>query len=89
MKLKDGYMLRCVAGKYIVVAVGDASVDFNGIITTNETGAFLWKLLENETTENDLINSLISEYDVDPETANKDVSAFVKNLKDAELLLNE
>ena len=44
MKIKDGYMVREVAGSQIVVPVGERTVDFNGIITLNETAAFLcWR----------------------------------------------
>jgi len=46
MKVKEGYMLREVAGNSVVVAVGKATLDFNGLITLNSTGTFLWKLLE-------------------------------------------
>ena len=56
------------------------------IITINETGAFLWKTLENEVLEEDLIKALTDEYDVDEETAKKDVFAFIEKLKSAELL---
>ena len=38
MKTKKGFMLRQTAGRNIVVAVGQASEEFNGLITLNETG---------------------------------------------------
>ena len=43
MKIKQGFMLREVAGNYVVVAVGEASKKFNGVINLNESGAFIWK----------------------------------------------
>ena len=43
MKIKDGFMLRKVGGQNVVVAVGKASRDFNGIIRLNDTGRFLWE----------------------------------------------
>lgn len=43
MKIKDGFMLRKVGGQYVVVAFGEASRSFNGIIRLNETGKFLWE----------------------------------------------
>ena len=48
MKIKQGFILREVAGSYLVVAVGEAVKRFNGVINLNETGAFLWRLLEKE-----------------------------------------
>ena len=50
MKIRNGFMLRKVGGQNVVVAVGAASRDFNGIIKLNETGAFLWELLKSERT---------------------------------------
>ena len=86
MKIKDGFILREVAGNYIVVAVGNAVKDFNGVITLNETGSFLWKKLEVGATEEELKSALLEEYDVSEELATKDISAFIKKLTDAGLV---
>lgn len=43
MKIKNGFILRNVSDAYVVVAVGEAAKDFNGMITLNETGAFYGK----------------------------------------------
>lgn len=89
MKLKDGYILREVAGNYIVVAVGDEALDFNGLITTNETGAYLWEKLSENISEQELVEALLSEYEVDEKTAIEDISGFLNKLRNAELLINE
>ena len=47
MKIKDGYIIREVAGSNIVVPIGDEQMSFGGIMTLNPVGAFIWKLLEN------------------------------------------
>ena len=44
MKIRDTYILRSVAGENLVVAVG-ANVNFNSVMTLNETGKFLWEKL--------------------------------------------
>ena len=69
MKIKEGYILREVADNYLVVAVGGAVKDFKGVITLNETGAFLWKALEKGADEQSLVSSLLDEYDVKKEQA--------------------
>ncbi len=84
MKTKKGYILRTVAGSFVVVAVG--RLDFNGMITLNETGALLWKRLEQGATEQELIDALLAEYDVSAETAAADVTAFLDKMKGADLL---
>ena len=86
MTLKKGLILKEVAGSYIVVAVGSAVKTLNGIITLNKTGAFLWKELESDKTEQELIDALLSRFDVQPETAKKDVADFITAIKNANLL---
>lgn len=86
MKIKDGFMLREVAGNYIVVAVGNAVKEFNGMINLNETGAFMWKVLEKGGDEQDILTAMLNEYEVDEETAKADIKEFVENLVKAGLL---
>ena len=86
MKIKEGYILREVADNYLVVAVGGAVKDFKGVITLNETGAFLWKALEKGADEQSLVSSLLDEYDVKKEQAEKDVATFIEKLQGANLI---
>jgi hypothetical protein len=86
MKIKKGFILREMNDMNIVVAVGDAAKEFNGIITLNSTAVFMWKELENGCTQDELVSSLTSAYSVDKEKAAEDVKKFVKKLKDAELI---
>lgn len=82
MKIKKNFILREVAGTYIVVAVGEAVKNFKSIINLNKTGAFLWKKLELGATEEELVKEIISEYEVEEEIAKKDVFAFIQRLKE-------
>ena len=87
MKIKNGFLLRKVSDVYVVVAVGDVSKDFNGIITLNSTGAFLWeKLAEGCEGKESLVNALLEEYDVEKAVAEKDVDAFIERIKSIEAL---
>ena len=86
MKIKEGFILREVAGSFVVVAVGDAVKTFNGIITLNETGAFLWKALEKGATEQDLLSALLNEYDVAESVAKEHVKKFIERLTEAKLV---
>ena len=86
MKIKEGFILREVAGSYIVVAVGDAVKEFKGVINLNEAGALLWKELQKGATEEDLKNALLNEYEVSAEIAERDAKAFIDNLKKANLI---
>ncbi len=86
MKIKSGFILRQVAGNHIVIPSGKAAVDFSGMITLNGSGVFLWKLLEEETTEKELIDKMLDEYDINEETAKNDIKVFIEKLKNADLL---
>lgn len=86
MKIKDGYLAREVAGSKIVVPVGERTVDFNGIITLNETAGFLWDRLATGAEKAELLTAMLAEYDIDEATASADIDAFITKLKDADLL---
>lgn len=77
MKIKDGYILRKVAGEWIVVAIGPASASFNKMVRLNETSKFVWSLLENEINETQLVQSITDEYDVSEELASRDVKNII------------
>lgn len=88
MKTKQGFLLRTVAGRDIVVAVGAASMDFNGLISLNETGTFLWKLLEKGADYDELLSKMLEEYDIDEATAREGIDSFIKTAEEAGLLEN-
>lgn len=82
MKIKEGYILREVAGNYVVVPLGKAALDFNGMITLNEMGAFLWKRLEQGTTKEELLEAVLSEYEVTEERALAGIDSFLEKVKE-------
>ena len=86
MKLKDGFILRSVAGETVVVPTG-SDLDLNMMITLNETGKFLWQKLEQGAEEAELVSALLGEYDVDEMAAKAHVAAFVKKLNDHGFLM--
>ena len=79
-------MLREAAGETVVVPFGEEALNFQGIISLNETGALLWKELEQGCEKKDLVQALLDEYEVDAETAEKDVNEFLKRADDAGLI---
>lgn len=81
MKLKEGFILRTVAGNTIVVPTGSA-LNLNMMISLNGVGRFLWEKLEKGAETEELIAALLEEYDVDEAKAKKDVEAFVEKLNE-------
>ena len=78
MKIKSGLILRSVGGENVVVPIGEMSKKFHGMITLNETGAFLWKFFAENHTQEEAVAALLAEYDVSEEIAQKDVAKFVE-----------
>ena len=78
MKTKKGFNLRQVCGENVIVAEGVENIDFSSIISMNESSAYLWNNIQGkEFDKNDLVELLTQEYDVDADTAAKDVGALV------------
>lgn len=86
MKIKEGFILRTVAGQNVVVPVGSNALNFNAAITLNETAAFLWKQLENEKTEQELLTALTDEYEIDTASAKNDITVFLNVLREHEII---
>ena len=86
MKIKDGFMLKTVAGQHIVVPIGEAAQKFNGMISLNDTGAFLWKAMSKDISRDGLVDKLLEEYEVEPNQADAGVDTFLHKLREARLI---
>lgn len=84
MKIKEGYRLRKVGSNSIVVALG--GINFTGLITINETGTFIWKMLENGAETDEIVTALANECGVPAEDIKGEVSDFIEKLKGADLV---
>ena len=91
MKVNKNYVLREIAGDYILIPTGNAVLKFNGLVTLNEVGVSIWKQLSGDGEKNldSLVAGILEEYDVDEETAREDVSEFLNKLVQAEILDRE
>lgn len=87
MKIKEGFVLKEIAGVNVVVPIASQMVSFKAIISLNESGAFLWKQLETEKDEAELLKAFLSEYDIDEQTAKTDIAEFLENMKKADLII--
>lgn len=88
MKIRSGFAIRQIAGSNIVVPVGQNSLDFNGMITLNDTGAFLWNTFQQDTTVEAAAKALTAAYEVDLARAQEDVKKFTDLLRENALLEN-
>ena len=83
MKIKQDFILRQVADNWVVLPVGQACVDFNGMLSLNDSGAMLWKVLEQGGDQDTLADALTAEYDIDRATALADAAEFLEKLEKA------
>ena len=86
MKIKDGFILKDVAGSKIVIATGEARLSFNGVITFNSVGAEIFNLLDGTNSPEEIVAKIASDYNVDAEIFKRDFEALVEKLKKHNLL---
>ncbi len=86
MKIKEGFITKKVAGDVIVIPAEQALVDFKAIITLNETGAYLWELLREDTSKEKLLENMLKEYDADEKILSADIDEFLSVLEEKGLL---
>lgn len=71
---------RKTGNEYVLVPVADNIADMNSVYTLNETGAFIWEQIDGIKTVEEIILLLVKEYEIDNESAEKDVFSFIENL---------
>lgn len=81
MKIKNSFVLHSLGGKNMVMPTGEDAENLGGALTLSETGAFMWKILIDGATEEELCKKVFDEYNVDEQTLKKDVSEFIEKLK--------
>ncbi len=81
MKIKDGYILSEVAGTTVVVPINPDHT-FRSMLKLNGTGKLLWERLVKGATEEELTALIVAEYEIDAETAAKDVARFLTSLRE-------
>ncbi len=79
MRIKEGYIIKKLGDGYVVVTVGQASRDFNGVISLNNTGAFLWQSIQDGAdTREKLVKAMLERYTgLDEATAGADLGEFL------------
>ena len=89
MKLKYEFAVREIVGEYVMIPLGQGALDFGGMISTSETGALLVEALSKDVTRLELLQLVLDTFDVDSNTAEKDLDEFLAQLKKLNLLVEE
>ncbi len=80
MKRKADFMMQNVGGENLLVPLGAQVMNLNGLITLNDTAAYVWELLAEEHSLDELAVAVADHFDVDLERARADVKTFVDEI---------
>lgn len=86
MKLKKQFVLREIVGEAVLVPIGESAARFNGLLTVNELGKFIWENIESSKDEDELLQRILDEYEVDGDVAKDDLDEFLGKLKAVDII---
>lgn len=90
MKLKDGLILREVAGQYVIVPTGKRVQEVTNIVYISSSAAYLWDYMkDHEFEKKDLVKRIMEHYTgVTEEKATEDIDKFL-NILSANNILDD
>ena len=80
MKIKEGYVIRQVMGNYVVIATGEESRNFHGMVKLNETAANIWNYIAEGKNEDEIVTAMMNEYEVEEQQLRADIKKTVETL---------
>lgn len=87
MNIRKGFEIIDVCGEHVLMSTGEANVDFTNVINFNDTSLFIWrKMEEGNQTIDSLTDAITAEYEIDEETARKDIEDFVNRLTELKVI---
>ena len=89
MKVSDQFVLRTIAGEHLLIPTGTAALSLNGLIALSESGLLLYEKLKDGCERADLIAALLAEYEVSAAEAEADTDAFLEQLRQMHMLVEE
>lgn len=89
MKLKYEFAVREIVGEYVMIPLGQGALELRGMISTSETGALLVEALRKDVSRLDLLQLVLDTFEIDRNTAEKDLDEFLSQLKNQNLLIGE
>lgn len=80
MKINENFVLRQVAENWVVLSLAEKTINFNGMLTLNDTGALIWQALEQGRSLDEIVGLLTAEYAISEEEARSDAVEFIEKL---------
>lgn len=89
MKVSNQFILRTIADEHLLIPVGEAAISVKGLIALSESGKLLYEKLKDGCSRADLIAALMSEYEVTEEVACQDTDAFLSQMRELNMLVED
>jgi len=86
MRIKEGFILRTIVDTHIVVPVAERVIEFKGMITLNDVSEKVWDFLQTERSYDDILEYILSIYDIDKDTAAKDLNELLDLMENSGVL---
>jgi len=86
MKIKEGFILRTIADTHIVVPIAERVIEFKGMMTLNEVSAKVWGFLQTDRSYDDILEYILSIFEVDRETAANDLQELLDRMESSGVL---
>lgn len=86
MRIVPGFIVRQIADQVVAIPTGQSARTLSGLVALNDSGRFLFDLLQSPRTEEELIAAMQETYEVDAPTARADVAEFLQILRQNQLL---
>ena len=86
MKTSNEFIMREIAGEYVLVPIGKRALTFQGLVTMNEVGALIWEMMEKESDIDQIVSGILDEYEVDEQPARNDVLDVIGCLPDCQII---
>ncbi len=86
MRRNDDFILREIAGEFVIIPTGMGAAQFSGMITLSATSAAVWQALEQDCSLPQLVEAVTSQFDVSPEQAEADIEALLRQFEALNLL---
>lgn len=86
MQFKKEFMLREIVGEAVLIPTGETAAHFNGLISVNELGQFIWENYETSKDEDELLQRILDEYEVERDVAKSDLEEFLNILREQDII---
>lgn len=86
MKIQGEFILREVAGESLLIPTGQTALKMNGMIVIDRVGAYIWQMIEDGKNKEQILEKVLERFEIDRDTAEKDMNEFLDKLNSAGLL---